>query len=469
MGNLNGHMSNLCEQITVNVTYGDDNHTGSLHDVYLDLFNSQKSRNQGLTEMQKAFDGTHLASQVISTTGCVLLYILLVLECLVARHVEWIRTLLKSREHFVFMLTGLLFSIMNIFSVTNFYLEWVSRFIIFGSAAGPFLVYGLVKFFKQSGEVPVMDQLSEQYDPESKTDDSESSIWLPQPISTDENEQLISSRCEENTEADKPRLSITEPERTSGVAARFASYGDTNLERVMGFVTFLLVAMEIFLIFALVKKSVSQNHTLESVGRILLVFQKVIQAVVYAYMCKRVVRPKFKLEAILYLKIFALSNLTFWIDSLVNIENSLMFTLATLVYGPAFKIAETIYEALLTDYRLLFAFALLEHAYHLENDCNFDQEDEIIDIPFGKAVVPVFYRSLQDEQARYIGYFIGFVLMGTQVIWTLQYVPKLELSPAVHGLALVVHISIIVLAIQFMKANSNLRHAEASGLDTMVS
>ena len=471
MGALKGQMNDFCTLLVslniANVRNRTSNNTGNLQDVASGLPSGGISRTYSLTERQQMFDNTKFASQVISTTGYILFYILLVLVCLFARKVRGMRTFSRSRGHFVFILTGALFSIVTIFSVDNLVLEWVSRIIIFCSSAGPFLIYGSLKYFMQPNKQTYrITQTPELNDSKTETHNSSNPLILSPSTSTTESEQLISSVHEEGTEVESARKRITDSSKIQGEAPL---YGDAKLEHVIGFVTFLLVAMETFIIFALVKESVSTNPILESTGRILDVFQKVITAIVYAYVCKKIVHPNFKVEAIMYLKIFSLINLTFWVDTLANIDTSLMFTLATSVYGPAFKIAETIYEALLTDYRLLLAFLLLEHASHLEHNCPLNKENKCVGMPSGKVAVPVLYRSLEEEQARYIGYIIGFVLIIVQMIWGLQYVSQLGLAPVVHSLALVVHVSFILLSSAFLKANSHLKHAEVSSIDVMVS
>lgn len=246
---------------------------------------------------------------------------------------------------------------------------------------------------------------------------------------------------------------------------------------VIGLITFLLVLIEVFLTVGAskdVKINVvgSENdRRLNNACLIVLTIQKITQALVYIYIRQCYPYQERKHSASLFLKILSLFNFTAWIESLSNTRDDLNYSQADIIYGPAFNIPETVYEALLIDFRLLCSLLFLEHAFAIEKTLQNDEDS------LGSAICPrvcVNTMNGKEKLFRTVGLTAGSTFIVLNVIRGLQYVPQLHLSPWLHSLAIPEELFVILTALVVMRINKpNLEEKtededEEKGIEIMV-
>ena len=149
------------------------------------------------------------------------------------------------------------------------------------------------------------------------------------------------------------------------------------------------------------------------VGVITYIVQKIGQALVYIQLRLRCVRPEKRSSASFFLRVLALFNFTMWIDSIANSDFDLLSS--SIIYGPAFNIPATVYEAILIDNRLLWAILFLEHSL----DLNGEEEEKIHNTPnigSGEEI------TARERTFQSFGYFVGVACITVQIIQGLQYI-----------------------------------------------
>lgn len=154
----------------------------------------------------------------------------------------------------------------------------------------------------------------------------------------------------------------------------------------MGFIvtiiTFPLLLIELFLVFGTKTKAKDETKEYKMIKKLLLsekslqLCQKLVQAITYIILRNIAVSQKYRINAKFYFKILAFYNFEAWFDSVVNTDSDLKLATALETYGNAFESIETVYKALLIDYRLLCAVLFLEHALEVDNDGNGGEETE---------------------------------------------------------------------------------------------
>ena len=185
--------------------------------------------------------------------------------------------------------------------------------------------------------------------------------------------------------------------------------------------TFPLVVMELFIAFGdrgldlddTKQKMTTTERKILIVGVITYIVQKIGQALVYIQLRLRCVRPEKRSSASFFLRVLALFNFTMWIDSIANSDFDLLSS--SIVYGPAFNIPATAYEAILIDYRLLWAILFLEHSL----DLNGEEEEKIHNTPnigSGEEI------TARERTFQGFGYFVGVACITVQIIQGLQYI-----------------------------------------------
>ena len=260
-----------------------------------------------------------------------------------------------------------------------------------------------------------------------------------------------------------------------------------SMGTVVGVITLLLVIMEVFLAVSASRNvdtangfGTDKDRKVNNAGLMMFTFQKAVQALTYLYIRHCLPDMDKKHSASLFLKILSLFNFTMWIDSLGNSRNDLDYSQATIVYGPAFNIPATIYEALLIDFRLLCSMLFLEHAFQIEKPPQ-DQEEEdteTIDTQFHQTTrARVSCMTAREKLFRCSGLIIGSVCVTLHAVRGLQYVPGLNLSPWLHVLgytdtAVILPVGIILLRVNtFDDEIEDAAAAEETekGIDIMVS
>ena len=145
-------------------------------------------------------------------------------------------------------------------------------------------------------------------------------------------------------------------------------------------ITWPLLLVELFLVFGTKAEAENETKDYKMIKTLLLtdkslhLLQKLVQVVVYLLLRNMVVSENYRTSAKFYFKILAFFNFEEWLDSVINSDSDLKLTTADVIYGHAFEIIETVYKALLIDYRLLCAVLFLEHALEVghihENENN---------------------------------------------------------------------------------------------------
>ena len=152
--------------------------------------------------------------------------------------------------------------------------------------------------------------------------------------------------------------------------------------------------------------------------------QKIVQASTYHFSLRhRVPRTQLRFACSWYLKLVALFNFAFWVDSVVTCGADNAFVRG--LFGEGFSVVKAAYNALLIDYRLLCFLLFLEHALeldHVESDpphaSDFsDQADE----PVQRSPVRGTHVNGQSSHWTGAGYVLGLMGLLFQLFNMLQY------------------------------------------------
>ena len=255
-------------------------------------------------------------------------------------------------------------------------------------------------------------------------------------------------------------------------------------------ITFPLVVIELLLLLGTrAAKSLETDDLIKSWNFVLAdkaihLVQKIVQVVTYVLLRYRIPSDRFKENAPFYFKVLSFYNFVMWLDSMVNSDSDLDFTKAAQLYGPAFTMIETIYKALLIDYRLLCSLLFLEHALEIQEDENIEMErinppasppdisGEDEDLDRRERYVTVDDMTLSDRQKRNMGYIVGLSCLLVEVVSMVTYFPKLHIGAWVHVFSILVNAFLVVCGVLLLNKNNlalqNRSDKESSGIKIMV-
>lgn len=156
----------------------------------------------------------------------------------------------------------------------------------------------------------------------------------------------------------------------------------------------------------------------------IFIAQKFIQAAVYVWLRNSRACECYKENAQFYFKILAFFNFVQWVDTLVNIERDLVLNRARAMYGESFVVLESLYKALLIDYRLLCSFLFLEHSMQIRYETDGTETADAGEI---ETRCRIYIMTSSDRQYRNLGFLLGFFCFLAPFGCAVCYVHRLDL------------------------------------------
>ena len=217
----------------------------------------------------------------------------------------------------------------------------------------------------------------------------------------------------------------------------------------------------------------TSDKLLYTLVRFAFLVQKLVQAGVYNFILRhKSPKEDLRMACSWYLKVISLLNFACWVDSIAVAESDSLFLTSN--FGNWFSVVKTAYNALVTDYRLLCCLLFLEHALEMKHVTTRHDENNVSPTePWERSLPQSPDLTIETRHATGIGYVIGLVCIGLQVLNGMHY---LGLVGAWSNLfPIVAEIIVILFGFMLLYGNSSSpeteggwRETESKAIDVMV-
>ena len=234
---------------------------------------------------------------------------------------------------------------------------------------------------------------------------------------------------------------------------------------VLALITVVLVVVETMLLASTVK-NLESDDLINSwkfvlADEVIHLLQKIVQAGTYGFLRRfRIPSDRFKESTPFYFKVLSFYNFVMWLDSMVNSDSDVDFTKAAQSYGPWFPAIETIYKALLIDYRLLCSLLFLEHALEIQEDVNIEIEGinppaspgEDEDLDEHERYVTVSVCPMESCHLTCAGYFVGLCCLILETVLT--YFSNVHAGNWMHVFYIFFNVFLVVCEVLLLNKNN---------------